>query len=77
MQNCWFSCAEAQIARATKWQAKEVYDREWAWRADPKPLHSTIQTIVAQNPNAGSLIAFQSLRGDPRFDLTSHPQNIH
>jgi hypothetical protein len=22
--------AEAQIARATKWQAEEVYDREWA-----------------------------------------------
>ncbi|MEY2492735.1 MAG: hypothetical protein QOH24_1686 [Verrucomicrobiota bacterium] len=27
------------------------------WRADPKPLHDTIETIVAENPAAGSDIA--------------------
>jgi TolB-like protein/class 3 adenylate cyclase/Tfp pilus assembly protein PilF len=28
-----------------------------SWRADLKPLHSTIQAILAENPNAASLIA--------------------
>ena len=27
------------------------------WRADPKPLHSAIQTIVAENPNAAPILA--------------------
>jgi TolB-like protein/class 3 adenylate cyclase/Tfp pilus assembly protein PilF len=30
-------------------------------RADPKPLHATIQAILAENPNAGPLIADQWL----------------
>jgi tetratricopeptide (TPR) repeat protein len=32
-----------------------------SWRADPKPLHATIQAILAENPNAASLIADQWL----------------
>jgi len=31
------------------------------WRADPKPLHTTIQTILAENPNAAPLLADQWL----------------
>jgi len=31
------------------------------WRADPKPLHTTIQTILAENPNAVPLLADQWL----------------
>jgi tetratricopeptide (TPR) repeat protein len=27
------------------------------WRADPKPLHTTIQTILAENPNAAHIVA--------------------
>jgi TolB-like protein/class 3 adenylate cyclase/Tfp pilus assembly protein PilF len=27
------------------------------WHADPKPLHATIQTILAENPNAAPLLA--------------------
>jgi serine/threonine-protein kinase len=29
------------------------------WRADPKPLHSTIQTILAENSNAAAPVADQ------------------
>ena len=32
-----------------------------SWRADPKPLHATIQAILTENPNATSLIAEQWL----------------
>jgi len=32
-----------------------------SWRADPKPLHTTIQTILAENPNAVVLLADQWL----------------
>jgi TolB-like protein/class 3 adenylate cyclase len=28
-----------------------------SWRADPKPLHTTIQTILAENPNATYIVA--------------------
>jgi TolB-like protein/class 3 adenylate cyclase/Tfp pilus assembly protein PilF len=28
-----------------------------SWRADPKPLHTTIQTILAENPNAANIVA--------------------
>src|SRR5438552_6581424 len=28
-----------------------------SWRADPKPLHTTIQTILAENPNAAHIVA--------------------
>jgi serine/threonine-protein kinase len=31
------------------------------WRADPKPLHSAIQTILAENPNAPPVVADQWL----------------
>ena len=31
------------------------------WRADPKPLHTTIQTILTENPNAAPLLADQWL----------------
>ncbi len=31
------------------------------WHADPKPLHMTIQTILAENPNAAALLADQWL----------------
>ena len=31
------------------------------WHADPKPLHTTIQTILAENPNAVPLLADQWL----------------
>ena len=29
------------------------------WRADPKPLHTAIDTILAENPNAAPIIAQQ------------------
>src|SRR5437667_6050042 len=35
--------AEAQIARATKWQADEVYDREWAASLLREALHRLTQ----------------------------------
>jgi TolB-like protein/class 3 adenylate cyclase len=28
-----------------------------SWRADPKPLHATIETILAENPNAARILA--------------------
>jgi TolB-like protein/class 3 adenylate cyclase/Tfp pilus assembly protein PilF len=28
-----------------------------SWRADPKPLHTTIQTILAENPNAAQMVS--------------------
>jgi serine/threonine-protein kinase len=28
-----------------------------SWRADPKPLHTTIQTILAENPNAAHIVS--------------------
>jgi TolB-like protein/class 3 adenylate cyclase/Tfp pilus assembly protein PilF len=28
-----------------------------SWRADPKPLHTTIQTILGENPNAAHIVA--------------------
>jgi len=35
--------AEAQIARATKWQADEIYDREWAASLLREALHRLTQ----------------------------------
>jgi TolB-like protein/tRNA A-37 threonylcarbamoyl transferase component Bud32/Tfp pilus assembly protein PilF len=38
--------------------------RAWVdlqWRADPKPLHTTIETILAQNPNAAPVLVNQWL----------------
>jgi len=32
-----------------------------SWHADPKPLHATIQTILAENPNAATILADQWL----------------
>jgi TolB-like protein/class 3 adenylate cyclase len=32
-----------------------------SWHADPKPLHATIQTILAENPNAAPILADQWL----------------
>jgi TolB-like protein/class 3 adenylate cyclase/Tfp pilus assembly protein PilF len=32
-----------------------------SWRADPKPLHATIQAILAENPNAAPILADQWL----------------
>jgi serine/threonine-protein kinase len=32
-----------------------------SWRADPKPLHTTIEAILAENPNAAPLLADQWL----------------
>jgi TolB-like protein/tRNA A-37 threonylcarbamoyl transferase component Bud32 len=31
------------------------------WRADPKPLHSTIDTVLAQDPNAAPVVVIQWL----------------
>jgi TolB-like protein/class 3 adenylate cyclase/Tfp pilus assembly protein PilF len=33
-----------------------------SWHADPKPLHATIQAILAENPNAVALLAGEWLR---------------
>ena len=33
-----------------------------SWRADPKPLHAAIQTILAENPNATRLVADEWLQ---------------
>ena len=38
--------AEAQIARATKWQADEVYDREWAASLLREALHRLTQEFA-------------------------------
>ena len=38
--------------------------RAWVdlqWRADPKPLHTTIETILAQDPNAAPVLVIQWL----------------
>jgi TolB-like protein len=46
---------------------KDVAIRVWRawvdleWRSDPKPLHMTIETALAQEPNVASLMAFQWL----------------
>jgi len=32
-----------------------------SWHADPKPLHATIQAILAENPDAAALLAYQWL----------------
>jgi tetratricopeptide (TPR) repeat protein len=31
------------------------------WRADPKPLHTTIETVLAQDPNAAPVVVIQWL----------------
>jgi serine/threonine-protein kinase len=51
------------LAIAPKDIAIKVW-RAWVdlqWRSDPKPLHTTIETALTQDPNTGPLIVFQWL----------------
>jgi RNA polymerase sigma factor (sigma-70 family) len=71
--------AEAQIARATKWQAEEVYDREWAALLLRQALHRLTQecALAGKADLLNHLIPYLSATEESAIPYEQMAQQTH
>lgn len=71
--------AEAQIARATKWQADEVYDREWAASLLREALHRLTQecALAGKAELVGYLTPYLAAPEESAIPYEEMAQQLH